>query len=193
MPSTAVRTLRRLEPLNLEFVEQPVRFSDLDQLARLRLATAVPIAANQSGWTPRDILEIVKLGAADVIVTDAHQEGGIGGFRRVIELCETAGLPVVYHAFTTLTIGITASMQVMAASPNCFHMGHQVYPPGMVTEDVVTEMLDASNGRARLPSKPGLGLEIDPDKLKQAATRFNQHGPYPLFDPGSSPVWVPMG
>jgi L-alanine-DL-glutamate epimerase-like enolase superfamily enzyme len=193
MPSTAVRTLRRLECLDLEFVEQPVRFSDLDQLARLRLATAVPIAANQSGWTPRDILDIVKLGAADVIVTDAHQEGGIGGFRRVIQLCETAGLPVVYHAFTTLTIGITASMHAMAASPNCFHMGHQVYPPGMVTEDVVTEMLDAGNGRARLPDKPGLGLELEPDKLEQAAARFQQDGPYPLFDPESAPVWVPMG
>jgi L-alanine-DL-glutamate epimerase-like enolase superfamily enzyme len=193
MPSTAVRTLRRLESLNLEFVEQPVRFSDLDQLARLRLATAVPIAANQSGWTPREVLEIVKRGAADVIVTDAHQEGGISGFRRVIELCETAGLPVVYHAFTTGTIGMTASMQVMCASPNCFHMAHQVYPPGFVTDDVVTEMLNVTTGTGRVSDKPGLGLELDPDKLRRAAARFEKDGAYPLFDPSSSPVWVPMG
>ena len=191
MPSTAVRTLHRLEPLNLEFVEQPVRFSDIDQLARLRLATAVPIGANQSGWTPREIFEIARRGAADVIVTDAHQEGGISGFRHVVELCETVGLPVVYHAFTTSTIGMTASMQVMATRRNCFQMAHQVFTPGQVVDDIVTEVLDPSHGKARLPDKPGLGLEIDPAKMKQAAKRFAEDGAYPLFDPQSAPIWVP--
>ncbi len=191
MPSTAVRTLRRLEPLNLEFVEQPVRFSEIDQLARLRLATAVPIGANQSGWTPREVFEIARRGAADVIVTDAHQEGGIAGFRRVIDLCETVGLPVVYHAFTTSTIGMTASMQVMATSRNCLQMAHQVFTPGQVGEDIVTEGLDPSHGRARLPDKPGLGVEIDPGKMKEAANRFTKDGAYPLFDPQRAPTWVP--
>lgn len=192
MPSTAVRTLRRLEPLNLEFVEQPVRYSELDQLARLRLASSVPIAANQSGWTAREVLEIVARGAADVIVTDAHQEGGIGGFRRTIDICEAAGLPVVYHAFTTLTLGITASLHVMATRPNCLELSHQIYPPGFMVEDVVTEMLDPSRGHTRVPSGPGLGLDLDPAKLARAAKRFEVEGAYPLFDPKAAPTWVPM-
>jgi L-alanine-DL-glutamate epimerase-like enolase superfamily enzyme len=193
MPSTAVRALRRLEPLNLEFVEQPVRFSELSQLARLREATAVPIAANQSGWTPREIMEIVRLGAADVVVTDAHQEGGISGLRRAIEICEAAGLPVVYHAFTTMSIGIAASMQVMCAHPNCLQMAHQFYPPGFLEDDLVTQPLEPIRGHVRIPSGPGIGLELDGDKLEEAAGRFRSEGAYPLFEADRAPAWVPMG
>jgi L-alanine-DL-glutamate epimerase-like enolase superfamily enzyme len=192
MPGTAVRTLRRLEPLNLEFVEQPVRHTDFDQLARLRTATCVPIAANQSAWTSREVLEILCRGAADVVVTDAHQEGGIGGFRRTIDLCETAGVPVVYHAFTTLTIGITASMHVMCSRPNSVQLAHQIYPPDMLGDDVVTEPIDASRGTARVPAGPGLGLELDTQKFQAAAERFQRDGPYPMFNPEAAPIWVPM-
>ena len=192
MPSTAVRTLRRLEPLDLEFVEQPVRFSDLEQLSRLRLATCVPIAANQSGWTSREVLDIIAKRAADVVVTDAHQEGGINGFRQTIDLCEIAGLPVVYHAFTTLTIGMTASMHVMCSRPNCFQMAHQTYPPGFMKDDIVTEVIDTSKGSARVPLKPGLGLELDADKFAQAAKRFERTGAYSLFSPSADHIWVPM-
>ena len=192
MPSTAIRTLRRLEPLNLEFVEQPVRFSELRELARLRQATSVPIAANQSGWTAREIMEIIHLGAADVIVTDAHQEGGISGLRRAIDICETAGLPVVYHAFTTSSIGIMASMQVMCTRPNSIQMAHQIYPPGFV-DDIVTEPIAFDGGKGRIPNMPGLGLELHPEKFKEAAERFARDGAYPLFDAAHSPMWVPMG
>jgi L-alanine-DL-glutamate epimerase-like enolase superfamily enzyme len=192
MPSTAVRLLRRLEPLNLEFVEQPLRVDDLEGCARLRNATAVPIALNQSAWSARTILDIIRANAADVVVTDGHQEGGIRGFGRAIDLCETAGIPVVYHAFTCLTIGMTASMQVMCTKSNCFQMGHQVAPPGFIEEDVVTERLDPANGRARVPTGPGLGLQLDEDVLKRAARRFETDGPYPLFERGAAPAWVPM-
>lgn len=192
MPGTAVTTLRRLEKLNLEFVEQPLRYSDLDQLARLRHATSVPIAANQSAWTMKEVLEVIKVGAADVIVTDVHQAGGISGLRRAIDLCEVAGLPVVYHAFTALTIGITASMHVMCTRPNSISLAHQLYAPGMVTEDIVTEALDAKTGSAPLPAGPGLGLELDTRRFEEAAARFVADGPYPLFDPNHTPAWVPM-
>ena len=153
----------------------------------------VPIAANQSGWTSREVLNIIAKRAVDVVVTDAHQEGGINGFRQTIDLCEIAGLPVVYHAFTTLTIGMTASMHVMCSRPNCFQMAHQTYPPGFMKEDIVTEMIDTSSGSARVPLKPGLGLELDTDKSRGLRSGFERTGAYPLFSPNAEHVWVPMG
>jgi muconate cycloisomerase len=64
----------------------------------------VPIAANPSAWTGQRIHEIIQRKAADVIVTDPHQEGGLGAFRKAAGLCELAGLPVVFHAYSGLTL-----------------------------------------------------------------------------------------
>ena len=72
-------------------------------------------------------------------------------------------------------------------------MAHAIYPPGYVTDDVCPGRLNVTTGTGRVPDKTGLGLELDPDKLKRAAARFEKDGAYPLFDPASSPVWVPMG
>lgn len=191
MPGTAVRMLRRLEPYDLEFVEQPVRMDDLDALARLRFASRVPIAANQSAWTGPRIVDVVQRRAADVIVTDPHQEGGLNAFRKAVGLCELAGLPVVHHAFSGLTIAMTASMHVLCSSPNCL-LAHQAYAPGLMSHDVTTEMLDISTGTARIPDKPGIGVELDPDKFREAAKRFQEEGFYSMFEGTSAPAWVPM-
>ena len=188
---TAARMLRRLEQYDLEFVEQPVRLDDLDALCRLRAISSVPIGANQSGWTALRILEIIRRNAADVIVTDPMQEGGLAAFKRVLGLCETAGLPVVHHAFSGLTIAMTASMHLLCGSPNCI-LAHQSYAPGFLTDDVTVSRLDISNGSAAVPEKPGLGVELDPAKLAIAAQRFEQHGFYSMFDEGADIGWIPI-
>jgi L-alanine-DL-glutamate epimerase-like enolase superfamily enzyme len=188
---TALRMLVRLEPFDLEFVEQPVRLDDLDALVRLRQSTRVPIGVNQSGWTGQRILDVITRRAADVIVTDPHQEGGLSAFRRVVGMCEIAGLPVAHHAFSGLTIAMTASLHVLCSSANCI-LGNQAYAPGFLEADVTDVEFDITGGTAKPSDRPGLGVSIDPVKLKTAADRFRDEGFYPFFDAGSSPSWVPM-
>ncbi len=187
---TAVRMLRRLEPYDLEFVEQPVRLDDLDAMCRIRGATAVPIGANQSGWTGQRVLEIIRRGAADVIVTDPMQEGGLSAFRRTVGMCEIAGLPVVHHAFSGLTIAMTASMHVLCASANCL-LDHQAYAPMFLGGDVTTAPHDISGGSAAIPDGPGLGVKLDQDRLADAARRFRDDGFYSMFDEGAEITWIP--
>ncbi|MGE0119282.1 MAG: mandelate racemase/muconate lactonizing enzyme family protein [Dongiaceae bacterium] len=187
---TAVRMLRRLEPYDLEFVEQPVRLDDLDAMCRIRGTTAVPIGANQSGWTGQRVLEIIRRGAADVIVTDPMQEGGLSAFRRTVGMCEIAGLPVVHHAFSGLTIAMTASMHVLCASSNCL-LDHQAYAPMFLGGDVTTVPHDISGGSAAIPDVPGLGVRLDQDRLAEAARRFRDDGFYSMFDEDAEITWIP--
>ena len=189
-PGTALRALVKLEQLDLEFIEQPVRNSDLDSLARLRTRTRVPIAADQSAWTGERILEIVQRGAADVILTDPHREGGLMGFRHAGALCEAAGLPIVYHAFTLLSLSVAAAMHVLSVMPNAL-LAHQAYPPGFLSHDV-TEVVDISTGRAPVPQAPGLGVQLDPEKLAVAARHFEDVGAYPMFAGAEDFVWIPL-
>ena len=83
-PGTAVRILGRMAPHVIEYVEQPVSMFDIDGLAHVRAASGVAVAANQTSWGQHAILEVVKKAAADVIMTDPHQEGGLLPFKKVI-------------------------------------------------------------------------------------------------------------
>lgn len=187
---TAVRMMKRLEPFDLEFVEQPVRMDDIEALVRLRHASGVAIGANQGGWTSRQIFEIAKRGAADVIVTDPHQEGGLAALRRSIAICEVAGLPVAHHAFSGLTIAMTAAMHVYAASPNCGLVAGQAFAPGFLTGDVTTTMFSAEGGSAAVPSAPGIGVELDRDRLASAHKAYLEGGAHSFFDEADI-GWLP--
>jgi L-alanine-DL-glutamate epimerase-like enolase superfamily enzyme len=173
-PGTAVRILRRMAPSVLEYIEQPVSMFDVDGMAHVRAASGVAVGANQTSWGAHQILEIVKKNAADVIMTDPHQEGGLLPTKRVLGLCEMAGLPFVNHAFNATTMTLTAHMHVMSTSSACLLaiQGH----PDFLADDYVTEPLDYAGGTLSVPTQPGLGLEVDPDKLARYRTRFEEEG-----------------
>lgn len=173
-PGTAVRILRRMAPYILEYVEQPTLMFDLDGLAHVRRASGVAVAANQSSWGSFRILDLIKRGACDVLMTDPHQEGGILAFKKAAALAEAAGLPIVNHAFSPATITMHAQLSVAGSSPNFFlaGQGHQ----DLLAGDVVTTPLRYDNGRMRIPTGPGLGLELDRGKLAEYHALFEREG-----------------
>ncbi len=173
-PGTAVRILRRMAPHVLEYIEQPVSMFDLDGMAHVRAASGVAVGANQTSWGTHQILEIVKRNAADVIMTDPHQEGGLLPTKRVLGLCEMAGLPFVNHAFNATTTTLTAHLQLMSTSSACLLavQGH----PDFLADDYVTEPLDYTGGTLEVAQRPGLGLEVDPDRLGRYRAKFDEEG-----------------
>ena len=173
-PGTAVRILRRMAPFVIEYIEQPVSMFDLDGMAHVRGASGVAVGANQTSWGQHQILEIVKRNAADVIMTDPHQEGGLLPTKKILGLCEMAGLPFVNHAFNATTITLAAHMQVMCTSGSTILaiQGH----PDFLGDDYVTQPLDYTGGTLEVSDEPGLGLEVDRDKLARYKAKFEDEG-----------------
>ncbi len=173
-PGTAVRILRRMAPCVIEYIEQPVSMFDLDGMAHVRSASGVAVGANQTSWGQHQILEIVKRNAADVIMTDPHQEGGLLATKKVLGLCEMAGLPFVNHAFNATAITLAAHMQVMCTSSSTILaiQGH----PDFLADDYVTEPLDYTGGTLDVSETPGLGLQVDGDKLARYRSKFDAEG-----------------
>ena len=87
----AVDALRRFEDVGVEFVEQPIDMHNIDGLADLRSKTRVRIAANQSAWLPTQVAEVIAKRAADVIVTDPHQLGGLVPFHNAMARARPSG------------------------------------------------------------------------------------------------------
>ena len=108
----AARLLRRLGRYDLEYAEQPC--ATLDELARLRRLTDIPVAADESIRKAEDPLRVRAAGAADIVMLKVQPLGGVRAALRVAEAC---GLPVVVSSAVDSSVGLAAGVALAAALP----------------------------------------------------------------------------
>ena len=179
-PAEAIATMRKLEPYELEFVEQPVSMYDLAGLALVRRSTRTPVAANQAAWLEFDVLEIVRRQAADVVLTDPHQLHGLSAFKKVAALLETAGMPVVKHSFGDLGVTTVAAAQVVATCPNATLANQTHY--GLLDDDVIVGGPPRMEGGSiALPAGPGIGVELDEEKVGLYEETYLREGEFTVY------------
>jgi muconate cycloisomerase len=159
-PKRAVAMIRRLEPYDLEFVEQPLPPRDLDGMAFVRARASVPVMADESVWTPADTIEVIRREAADAVNVYVSESGGLANAARSFAICEAAGIPCMIGSMPELGIGTAAQI----------HLGVAVTRLGFASdacgalyyaEDLLREPLEIAGGFAYPPSRPGLGVEVD--------------------------------
>jgi O-succinylbenzoate synthase len=108
----AVDMIGRLARYHLELVEQPV--ASVDDLARVRRAVGVPIAADECVRTVHDAARLRAQEAADVLVV---KQQPVGGVRDAMAIVEAAGLPAIVSSMMETSIGIAAGVALAAALP----------------------------------------------------------------------------
>ncbi|MBA2518280.1 MAG: mandelate racemase/muconate lactonizing enzyme family protein [Chloroflexia bacterium] len=167
-PGTARRQLAKLAELDLEFVEQPLMLDDLIGHAQLRRGSQVPICIDEGAFTNTDVLNIIRLEAADVILVDAHEAGGWCQARKQAAIAEAAGIPVGIHSGGELGLSLAANLHLAAATPNLSLAIDSNYH-GM-PDDIITERFVYQKGALAVPERPGLGVEIDWDKVDRYTT-----------------------
>jgi muconate cycloisomerase len=173
--ASAVKILRMIEPLGLDFVEQPV--AGVRQLAQVRRSVGVPIIADESCWDAQDAMECVELEAVDAISIYLAKAGGIAGARRVAAVAQAAGLPCDVNGSIESGVGNAANVHFALATPAvslpCVipltaPKGTAPYSTAghYYEDDVVTRPFAVAGGALLPPDGPGLGIEIDEDKLE---------------------------
>src|SRR5258705_242041 len=116
--AVALPLARDLEKYNLEYFEQPMPFSCIGESARLRKRTKTPLGLNESVTTLEIVTQILELRAADVLLPDTYQCGGILGVKKVATLCEAANIPCVFHCAHDLGPKTAAMLHVVASGPS---------------------------------------------------------------------------
>jgi L-alanine-DL-glutamate epimerase-like enolase superfamily enzyme len=162
----------RLRPYRIELLEQPTLAWASDELARLR-SHGVGILANESSWQERDVVECVRRGVADVVSLDQQMLGSLSLFRRMANMCESWGYPVLKHSFGELGIATAAAMHVIACCPNFLH-ANQSYASVAHDDVVASPDLVCRDGFLALPNGPGVGVELDRDRLGELAEAFGR-------------------
>ena len=165
-PKRAIATIRTLEEYDLELVEQPVAADEVDDMARVRAAVSVPIAADEDVTSLAAAQRVLEVGAADVLVIKPMVVGGLRPARQIAELASAAGASVVVTTTIDAGVGTAAALHLAAtlppASPAC-----GLATGALLADDLVVEPLIAHNGRIAVPAGPGLGIQLDEAKLAQ--------------------------
>lgn len=183
--STAKRQLRKLEPFDLEYLEQPLPLEDLAGHAYLRKLTAVPIALDESAFTLQDVMAIIRAEAADVILLDAHEAGGLWPARKAASLAEAAGIPITLHSGAELGISTAANLHLAQSLSNLTYAIDAQYPNQ--AGDIVRQPFTYAGGMMKAPAGPGLGVELDRSRLSEVETDRIRN---PYLNPGR-PEWFP--
>jgi galactonate dehydratase len=158
-PQMAMQYFRVLEPYRPWFFEEACPSDQPRAMADLARRTWVPLAAGERLTLRKPFHELLELGAVSVLQPDLVHCGGIGEARRIAALGEVYGAVIAPHS-STGPIGHAASLHVGFATPN-FVIQETWRADVPWRFEVLSESLELEGGLAKLPTRPGLGVEVD--------------------------------
>lgn len=160
----ALKYLRGVDEYNLQFIEQPIKVNKFDDLKSLRERTGVPIGINEDCYIPNNLMQAIKRGCIDVAIVDFEPLGGISELVRLHHLAEEADLPLAHHCGWDMGVKTAAILHATSTMPNFSYPMDSTYPAH--GDDVLIEGIKIDNGSYVIPNGPGLGVEVDEEKLK---------------------------
>ncbi len=158
---TSIRVGKALEGC-LEYLEDPT--SGQEGMSAVKRHVDVPLSTNSCVTAWAHVPPAIKTPCVDCVLTDHHYWGGLVATTRLAHVCKWAGWTVSMHSNNHLGVSFAAMTHVAAAIPNLDHDCDTHYP--WQVEDVIKgERIKIVDGCVEVPNAPGLGVEIDEDKL----------------------------
>ncbi len=158
-PQSARLLIKALEPYQPMFIEEPVQCQNVDVMADIARGTHLPIATGERIFTKWGFREILEKGAASILQPDLCHAGGITEVRLIAGMAESYYAAIAPHN-PLGPISLAAGIQLAASIPN-FLCQEQV----SLGEGYLKEPFQVKEGYIPLPTKPGLGIELDEEQL----------------------------
>lgn len=188
-PAMATRLIQRLEPFYPYFVEEPCLPENVDAMKVIADSTEVPIAAGERRFTKWEFRELIEKQAVAILQPDLCHAGGILEGKKIAAMGEASYLSVAPHN-PLGPISLAACLQMDACTPNFLIQEYPSLDDGAdLGHGILVSPLEIEDGHARLPTGPGLGVEIDEDLL--ASRIYDGAWPTPQFthEDGSHGDW----
>ena len=168
-PSVAIATIKRLCELGIYFAEQPVSPEQSAQLAEVRRSISVPVIADESVFTLKDARMLAALNAADVFSIYVGKAGGIAEAMKIAHFAQSQNLKCTVGSNLELGVGSAAMVHLALAARGITaeEFPCDVIGPLFYEDDIVREPLPIKPGEARANDKPGLGVELDEEKVER--------------------------
>lgn len=160
---TALSYVRRFEPYNPYFIEEPFGPDDIDNHARLARSTKVLVATGEIEVGRWRFKELLDKGGAQILQPDAAVCGGVTEWRRIASLADAYGVTVSPHWFHDLHV------HLVAATPNARYV--EYFPDDQVLnfKRLVDRQLEMRGGNLKVPTGAGLGFGFDEQAVRRYA------------------------
>jgi muconate cycloisomerase len=164
----AARGIPALADAGCDLVEQPV--ASAAALARLVRRWPIALMADESLQGPTSAFELAKLAAADVFSIKIEQSGGLFEAVRVAAIADAAGIELYGGTMLEGAVGTAASAHVFATFA-ALPWGTELFGPLLMTEELLATPLVYRDCHLTVPSGPGLGIQLDLDRVKALTRR----------------------
>jgi muconate cycloisomerase len=162
--TTAVQGIAALEAIGVGLIEQPVARRNRRALQRLASRFDVAIMADEAVHDATDAFDLAVNAAADVYALKISQAGGLWPTLRAAAVADAGGVGIYGGTLLEGSIGSIAAAHVFAACPT-LAWGTELFGPLLLKDDIVVKRPDYRDFELQLPQVPGLGVELDLDKL----------------------------
>ncbi|MEB3364084.1 galactonate dehydratase [Lactobacillus sp. R2/2] len=164
---------KALEEYHPMFIEEPVLPENEEYFAQIANEVSTPIATGERLYTRWGFKNIFKQGAVDIVQPDISLCGGLLEERKIAAMAEACDMAVAPHA-PYGPVALAATFQVDACTPNVFIQEQSLgihYNQGFDLLDFVKnkEIFQYKDSFVDIPKGPGLGIEMDEDKIKEVA------------------------
>ena len=171
-PMHATRVSHMLEPFAPYWYEEPVPAENIPALAEVRRDTRIPVVTGEALYGKAAFREVFEQRAADIINPDVCNCGGILELVEIGAMAEPYYVAVSPHNYNSTTIGLAATLQVAALMPN-FIITEYFLNFRETGNQIVETPFQVVDGTIELPTRPGLGLDLDEEAL--AAWPYQQY------------------
>ena len=161
----AVVGIAALEAGGIDLIEQPLRAENMAGMKRLTDRFAVAIMADEALHGPLDAFAMATQGTVDVFAVKITQSGGLIPALRVGSIAQLAGISLYGGTMLEGSVGTAAAAHVFSTFGE-LRFGTELFGPLLLTEEILVEPLVYKDFMLQVPDKPGLGVEIDREKLQ---------------------------
>jgi galactonate dehydratase len=170
MAKVLAKELDQFRPM---FIEEPVLPENNEALREIAKYTSVPIATGERMFSRWDFKELFEQGIVDIIQPDLSHAGGILEVRKIAAMAEAYDVAIAPHC-PLGPIALAACLNLDTCTPNAFIQEQSLGIHYNVTNDLLDYVVDPScfaykDGFVDISRKPGLGIEVDEDKVREMA------------------------
>ena len=169
-PMHAVRVARAMEQYAPYWFEEPVSARDMGALAEVRNAISLPVVTGEELYTKNEFREVFEKRAADILNPDVCNCGGILELREIGAMAEAYHVAMAPHNYNSTTIGLAATLHASAGMPN-FLITEYFVNFEEVGREIADQSFRVEDGFITLPDRPGLGIDLDEQALRQRPYR----------------------